>query len=122
MVDATLTYRVVGFSFTGFTPPIANLPVMTDNNAGRHLGEVQPQAPRSRRLRSGLSEVAADRLQHRRPDERATPTNSLTFTYDPLADQYNYTWNTDRVSSSACRQLIVLLRDGTEKRANFRLQ
>ena len=38
-----------------------------------------------------------------------------------MTDQYNYTWDTDRVWSGTCRQLIVLLRDGTEKRANFRL-
>ena len=122
--DATLTYRVVGFTFTGFTPPIANLPVMNDDNAGRsipvkfslagfHGLDVFAQGyPKSQPIDCNTGA----------PTGAATPTNSLTFTYDPLADQYNYTWNTDRVWSGTCRQLIVLLRDGTEKRANFRLQ
>ena len=43
------------------------------------------------------------------------------FAYDPLLDQYKYVWKTDR-NLRGCRQLIVRLRDGTEKRANFRFQ
>ena len=43
------------------------------------------------------------------------------FTYDPLLDQYKYVWKTDR-NWRGCRQLIVRLKDGTEKRANFRFQ
>ena len=50
-----------------------------------------------------------------------TPTSSLGLAYEPLSDQYNYTWDTDRAWNGTCRQLIVLLKDGTEKRANFRL-
>ena len=41
------------------------------------------------------------------------------FAYDPLLDQYKYVWKTDR-NWRGCRQLIVRLKDGTEKRANFR--
>jgi hypothetical protein len=43
------------------------------------------------------------------------------FAYDTLLDQYKYVWKTDR-NVRGCRQLIVRLRDGTEKRANFRFQ
>ena len=35
--DATLTYTVTGYTFTGFAPPIENLPVMNDDNAGRSI-------------------------------------------------------------------------------------
>jgi hypothetical protein len=121
--DATLTYTVTGFTFTGFTPPIENLPVMNDDNAGRsipvkfslagfHGLDVFAQGfPKSQPIDCSTGA----------PTGAATPTSSLGLAYEPLADQYNYTWDTDRAWNGTCRQLIVRFRDGTEKRANFRL-
>ena len=121
--DATLTYTVTGFTFTGFAPPIENLPVMNDDNAGRsipvkfslagfHGLDVFAQGfPKSQPIDCSTGA----------PTGAATPTSGPGLAYEPMTDQYNYTWDTNRAWSGTCRQLIVLLRDGTEKRANFRL-
>jgi hypothetical protein len=39
--------------------------------------------------------------------------------YDPVADQYVYSWKTTSAWAGACRQLIVKLDDGTYPRTNF---
>ena len=122
--DGTLTYTVTGYTFTGFAPPIENLPIMNDDNAGRtipvkfslagfHGLDVFAQGyPKSQPIDCSTGA----------PTGAATPTSSIGLAYEPLTDQYNYTWDTDRAWSGTCRQLIVLFRDGTtEKRANFRL-
>jgi Tol biopolymer transport system component len=120
--DATLTYTVVGFTFVGFAPPIANPPVLNDANGGSSI-------PVKFSLTGfhGLDVLAQGYPQSQpidcttgAPTGAATPTSRLSFAYDPLADQYIYTWNTDVAWNGTCRQLIVQLDDGTVKRANFR--
>ena len=121
--DATLTYTVTGFTFTGFAPPIENLPVMNDDNAGRSI-PVKFSLAGFHGLNvfaQGFPKSQPIDCNTGAPTGAATPTSSLGLAYEPLADQYNYTWDTDRAWANTCRQLIVLLRDGTEKRANFRL-
>ena len=44
--------------------------------------------------------------------------SSLSF--DPLTDQYNYVWKTEKSWGGTCRQLVVKLNDGTEHIANFK--
>jgi len=42
--------------------------------------------------------------------------------YDPRLDQYQYNWKTDKAWDGTCRQLVVLLNDGTVHVANYRFQ
>jgi hypothetical protein len=52
-------------------------------------------------------------------EETATAGGS-SLSYDPLTDQYNYVWKTDKLWANACRQLVVKFVDGTFQRANFK--
>ena len=121
--DGTLTYTVVGFTFTGFAPPLtAAPPAMNDGNAGRTV-------PVKFSLNGfhGLNVFAAGFPKSQPIDcttgaatGAATATSSAGFTYDAMNDQYNYTWNTDGAWVGTCRQVIVQLTDGTVHRANVR--
>jgi hypothetical protein len=118
-----LTYRVTPYTFTGFFSPINNLPAVNQANPGstvpikfslsgfRGLNLFAPGYPASQAMTCGGAVNG--------PLVPTTPNEA--FSYDPLLDQYKYVWKTDR-NWRGCRQLIVRLRDGTEKRANFRFQ
>jgi hypothetical protein len=40
------------------------------------------------------------------------------MSYDPASDQYNYVWKTEPGWSGTCRQLLVVLKDGSIHFAN----
>ena len=119
--DRNLTYTVTPYVFTGFFRPIDNLPAVNNQNAGsavpvkfslsgfRGLNLFAQGYPATQRMTCGGGVTGA---------LEATTANG--FSYDPLNDEYNYTWKTVKSWSGTCRQLIVRFRDGTEKRANFR--
>jgi hypothetical protein len=123
--DGNLTYQVTAFSFTGFFSPINNLPALNDVNAGsnvpikfslsgfRSLNLFAAGYPASQAMTSCGGGVTGPVVP--------TVLGVEGFTYDPLLDQYKYSWKTDR-NWRGCRQLIVRFKDGTEKRANFRFQ
>jgi len=123
--DADLTYSVTPYTFTGFFSPINNLPAINDANAGsavpikfslsgfRSLNLFAPGYPASQAMTSCGGALTGPLVP--------TQLGPDGFTYDPLLDQYKYVWKTDS-SWKGCRQLIVRLTDGTEKRANFRFK
>jgi hypothetical protein len=47
-----------------------------------------------------------------------TPGRSM-LSYDPTADQYNFTWKTSRSWTGSCKTLEVTLADGTYVTASF---
>jgi hypothetical protein len=61
--------------------------------------------PTSTSLVTVLEEVAADSISG--------------LKYDPAADQWIYVWKTTTALANSCRQLRVVLADGTTKTANF---
>ncbi len=124
MYEDDLGYTVTSYSFTGFFPPINNLPALNNANAGSSVpDQVQPlRFPRPQPVCPGLSGLADDELRRVRSPARFEPITSDGFTYDPLLDQYKNVWKTQKSWRGTCRQLIVRFRDGTEKRANFRFQ
>ena len=121
--DATLTYNVTGFAFTGFFSPVENLPTLNVASAGnsvpvkfglagyRGLDVFAQGYPKSQPIDCTTREVTGSLVS----------TAKLGFVYEPLTDWYKYTWKTEKSWRGTCRQLIVLLKDGTtEKWANFR--
>jgi Tol biopolymer transport system component len=123
--DGDLTYRVTAYVFTGFFSPINNLPAINDANAGsavpikfglsgfRSFNLFAPGYPATQAMTSCGGALTGPLVP--------TQLGPDGFTYDPLLDQYKYVWKTDG-SWRGCRQLIVRLKDGTEKRANFRFK
>jgi hypothetical protein len=122
--DADLTYVVTSYVFTGFFSPVNNPPAFNTVNAGSAV-PVKFSLAGFRGFNLFASGFPASRTM--------TCTGAITgplqptalgpdgFTYDPLLDQYKYVWKTDK-NWSGCRQLVVRLRDGNEKTANFRFQ
>ena len=120
-----LTYNVAPYPITGFFEPIDNLPIINVANAGNSVPvKFSLSGFRASTCSLRLSSFAADDLRRRRAirSRRSRHRAGAGFTYDPVLDRYKYNWKTERSWKSTCRQLIVRLRDGTEKRANFRFK
>jgi hypothetical protein len=119
--SADCTFRVV-YDFTGFFKPVVNPPASNPVVAGdqvvlkfslagnQGLGVLAPGYPQSAEITCGTSPEL----------ESGTPTSSrrgLQF----LAAQggrYTYSWTTDPAWAGTCRQVVLLLDDGTYHRAN----
>ncbi len=121
--SAPANYRVV-YAFTGFFQPIDNSGVFNKAKAGStipvkfSLGgdqglSILASAPSSTQVACPSSTTAVDELE-----EYTTAVSGLK--YDATANQYIYNWKTDGSWAGKCRQLRVLLNDGTAARtANF---
>jgi hypothetical protein len=112
------------FSFTGFFPPVNNLPVVNRVKAGeavpvkfsldgfQGLDIFAAGYPRSLEIPCQAA-APSDALEHTVPADRSR------LDYDRSSDRYKYVWKTDRRWARSCRQLVLQLRDGTFRRANF---
>jgi hypothetical protein len=111
----------------GFLPPVENFPTLNPVNAGsavpikfslngyQGLNIFAAGYPRSEQIVCGSTD----------PVDALTETisaGSSGLSYDPSADQYKYVWKTDRSWAGTCRQLVVVLSDGTVHRANFKFK
>ncbi len=113
------------YSFTGFFPPIDNLPVYNIVKAGQ-ASPVKFSLPGNQGLdifaagypTSGTIACISTALDDF-IEQTATAGNS-SLSYDPGADQYVYVWKTDKAWANTCRQLVVKLKDGSYHRANFK--
>ncbi len=113
----------IGYDFTGFFPPIGNLPTVNPVNAGKTvpvrfgLGGFEglevfvPGYPRIE-----LTSCTGDPADG--VEDTVTAGNS-TLDYDADLDRYVYAWKTDRVWAGRCGTLTVLFVDGTIRRARF---
>lgn len=122
---ASCTYSVI-YDWDGFFRPIDNLPILNVVKAGSSvpvkfsLGGNQGLAifaigyPKSAPVTCS-ADAPQDSL-----DSTATAGQS-TLSYDPIADQYNYVWKTEKGWAGSCRQLVVKLADDSIHRANFKL-
>lgn len=51
--------------------------------------------------------------------EQTVTAGSSSLSYDPTTNTYTYVWKTDKAWAGTCRQLTVVLVDGTTHVANF---
>jgi uncharacterized protein len=112
------------FRFSGFKPPVDNLPVRNSMRAGlgvpvnfslsgfKGLGVMAPGYPKSQ-------QIACDSGAPVDAVETTLPALFSVLLYDPRTDTYVYVWKTERSWANTCRQLIVKLDDGSVHRANF---
>jgi len=115
------------YDFTGFFPPINNLPVVNVVNAGRAipvkfslsgykgLNIFAPGSPASGPIACNSSDPAVT-LQD------TVTAGGSSLSYDAGSDQYIYVWKTDPSWAGTCRQLVVVLSDGSIHRADFRFK
>jgi hypothetical protein len=118
---ASCTFRVV-YDFTGFFKPVVNPPASNPVVAGdqvvlkfslagdQGLAIMAPGYPQSAAITCGTSPEL----------ESGTATSSrrgLQF-LTAQGGRYSYSWATDPAWAGTCRQVIVLLDDGTYHRAN----
>lgn len=122
--SASITYYV-GYAFTGFFHPVANLPLWNsakagsaipvkfslDGNQGLRVFEAgYPRAPA----------IKCDTLALLDAIEETVSAGSSSLSYDPELDQYTYVWKTEKAWAGTCRQLLVRLKDGNLYRSNYR--
>lgn len=120
---AACTFRVV-YDFAGFFKPVPNPPAMLTVAAGdqvvlkfslggdQGLGVLAAGYPQSAPIACGTS-----------PDlTSGTPTSSRRgLQFVPTAGgRYSYAWSTSTSWAGTCRQVVLLLDDGTYHRANVR--
>lgn len=121
----TITVR---YNFTGFFPPISNLPAVNVENAGRAipvkfslsgnkgLNIFAPHSPASGTIAVCNSSAPPAVLQD------TVTAGGSGLSYDAGSDQYVYVWKTDKSWAGTCRQLVVQLNDGSIHRANFQFR
>ena len=117
------TYSVQ-YSFTGFMPPLDNIPVLNQVKAGQAipvkfslsgnqgLNILASGSPSSLQI-TCPSGVTVDSLTE------TVAASASSITYDAASDQYVYVWKTDKGWANTCRQLNVALADGTIHIAGF---
>jgi len=113
--------------FTGFFPPISNLPVLNVVQAGQaipvkfSLGEHRgwaifaPGYPKSKAVPCDPDDPIND--------VQSTETaGGSGLTYDIATDTYTYVWKTDKAWRKSCRTLLLQLTDGIDHTADFRFK
>ncbi len=123
-LSATASTTVtVWFNWAGFFPPVKNPPAWNARKAGsavpvkfslggdKGLAIFAAGYPVSTSVDCATGQAGTG-------SPTANPGNS-GLSYDPLADQYNYVWKTEKAWAGTCRQLSVTLVDGSTHTAFF---
>jgi hypothetical protein len=115
------------YDFTGFFQPIDNAPVFNVAKGGSSipvkfsLSEYMgldiflSGYPISRQI-ACVSNAPSDSI------EETTTAGSSSLSYDSTSDQYVYIWKTNKSWAGSCRQLILILDDGSIHSANFQFR
>ncbi len=122
----TRTIKVI-YNFAGFFQPIDNLPTWNSVKAGSaipvkfSLNEDQgldifaTGYPVSQNV-DCVSSVPIDSI------EETVTAGASSLSYNAIIDQYSYIWKTDKAWKNSCRQLTMLLKDGTYHNASFSMK
>lgn len=115
------------FVFSGFRSPVTALPAYNAVKAGsavplkfslggnRGLGVLAAGSPASGVIACGTGATGGEITG------TATAGGSA-LSYDASADQYTYTWKTEKAWAGTCRALVMRFTDGTEARAQFEMR
>jgi len=126
--SATATFTVtVLYNFTGFFAPVDNLPNFNEMKAGQAV-----PVKFSLSGNKGLSIFAAGSPSSVQigcttgdpvlPVEETVTAGSSSLVYDAPSDRYHYVWKTDSSWKNTCRQLNVVLNDGSTHSAKFKFK
>ena len=115
------------FNWSGFFQPVDNLPVLNMVKAGSAipikfslggnmgLSIFASGYPVSTKIKCDMGTSQDD-------IETTVTAGSSSLSFDPLTNQYNYVWKTDKSWVGTCRQLTVKLIDGTLHYGNFKFK
>lgn len=115
------------YQFTGFFPPVQNLPFVNLVTAGsavpikfslngdKGLNIFAPGFPTS-------IGIACDTGSPLNDIEETLTAGNSTLSYDSATGTYTYVWKTLRTWRNTCRQFTVQLDDGSVHQANFRFR
>jgi hypothetical protein len=124
--SASVTY-VVRYVFNGFFTPLRNAPIINAVRAGQTVpvkfslggdfGVDVLLGGTAISVSVGCTTGDVDPIE-----VPVTNPGASQFTYDPVSDQYQFNWKTERAWAGTCRRLLVRLDDGSVQAADFRLQ
>ena len=119
-------YTPIDFQFSGFFPPLHNLPTFNRAEAGDEVGLKFTLSGNQGVLifASGYPKsvpIDCDTTAILGAGEPAIATGS-SLSYKAANDRYQYHWRTDPSWSGTCRQVVMRLTDGSEHSANFRFK
>ena len=112
------------FDFSGFFPPVDNVPVLNVMRAGaavpvkfslngdQGLDILAPGSPSSQLMNCQTGE-GLDRI------EETVQSGESELQYDPATDEYTYVWKTSRSWAGTCRKFSLELTDGSVHEAYF---
>ena len=122
----TRTFGII-WPFTGFFSPVDNLPTLNAANAGQAIPvKFSLGGNRGLSILNGTPKVvsiACNATAQVDDIEAYLPaTSQAGIQYDAASTQYTYVWKTAKALAGSCRQLQVVLMDGTVHSANFRFK
>jgi hypothetical protein len=115
------------YDFTGFFQPVDNSPVLNSVKAGSSV-PVKFSLAGNQGLDIFLSgypisrQFACETSAPSDDIEQTLTAGGSSLSYDATADQYNYVWKTNKAWAGTCRQLVVILKDGSIHIANFKFK
>ena len=125
---ASCSFNVtVLYNFFGFFSPVDNLPVFNEMKAGRSV-PVKFSLSGNKGLNIFAADspnsvqIACDTGAPIAEVEETSTAGSSNLTYDATSDRYHYVWKTESAWANTCRQLNVVLNDGTTHSAKFKFK
>jgi hypothetical protein len=115
------------YSFTGFQPPVANLPTVNSIHAGQDipfkfslggdqgLGVIVPGYPTVTRVDCESHTPIAAAV-------KSDTASSSGLAYDSSTNTYTYVWKTEKQVAGTCQVLSLLLNDGSDHLAYFQFK
>jgi hypothetical protein len=126
--SSSCTFNVtVLYNFTGFFAPVDNLPAFNEMKAGqavpvkfslsgdKGLNIFAANSPNSVQINCDSGATIL-------PVEETVNAGSSSLSYDATSDRYNYVWKTESAWKNTCRQLNVVLNDGSTHNAKFKFK
>ncbi len=123
IVPVHITGRAL-YPFQGFRPPVANLPTMNSENAGRaipiefSLGGFQGRGVIAHGYPT-VTQVDCDSEAPIGSAMEAVTASHRGLSYNPWSTTYIYVWKTTKRMAGTCQEFTLLLNDGSDHSAYF---